>query len=82
MWKAVQGTLFASDGVTPVTDGQITLTFQGGLFAGNQLNALAGPQGQFNFVDVPVGRLPFDRPKYLAGRLDQRRDPTRRRDQH
>ncbi len=52
---AVRGTLFASDGVTPVSDGQITLTFQGGLFAGNQLYALAGPQGQFNFVDVPVG---------------------------
>ena len=69
---AVQGKLFASDGVAPESDGLIILTFQGGLFAGNQIYALAGSQGQFDFVDVPVGpyRLTAESISLAASRSD------------
>ncbi len=51
----VQGTLFGSDGVTPVVNGQITIQFQSGLFSGGSITAISDGQGRFSFSDVPVG---------------------------
>ena len=52
---SVAGAVVASDGVTPVTNAEVTLTFQGPLFAGEIVTALSGPQGSFAFDDVPMG---------------------------
>ncbi len=51
----VAGTVVGSDGTTPVENAQITLQFQGPLFAHEQVTGLSDAQGQFSFPDVPLG---------------------------
>ena len=51
---AVSGNVVGSDGVTPVTNAEITLQLQGPLF-NNVETALSDGGGKFAFTDVPVG---------------------------
>ncbi len=52
---AVAGTVVGSDGSTPVDNAQVTLKSQNPLFVGQTVVALTGPQGTFDFTDVPLG---------------------------
>ena len=52
----VQGTVLASDGLTPAPNAELALTFQDAPYGGETVSGLSDAQGRFSFSDVPVGR--------------------------
>jgi len=51
----VTGQVLASDGVTPVNNAQVLLEFGAFAFKGENDLFVTGPDGRFDFPDVPVG---------------------------
>jgi hypothetical protein len=52
---AVNGQVLASDGVTPVSNAEVTLTMHRAPFSGTSETALSDSDGRFTFIDIPTG---------------------------